>query len=116
MIVPPSPKKNMIGQSQQNYRATFSPTACGAHVFNQLLNIEKNIITGDFNSHHRTWYSPNNDRKGIAINNIIDDSTHTIMNDNKQPDVPCQLTANDSNPTHHLSPLPFTNIHTHTRY
>ena len=49
-------------------------------LFNQLHNLDSDIITGDFIAHHQTWHLPNNDHRGITIYNIIKNSTHTMIN------------------------------------
>ena len=57
-------------------------------LFTNLLNHNNNIITGDFNAHHHTRHSPTNDHRGITITDIINDSTHTIINDDKPTRLP----------------------------
>ena len=68
-------------------------------LFNQLFNFTNNIITGDFNAHHHSWHSPTNDHRGITINNIINNSTHTIINDNKPTRLPPQTHLQRQQPT-----------------
>ena len=60
---------------------------------------DNNIITGDLNAHHHTWYSPYTDHRGTTINNIINDSDYTIINENQPTRLPIPTHRQRQQPT-----------------
>lgn len=50
----------------------------------QRLHTARILISGDFNSHHYAWGSKHEDKKGMAIYELIKDHYFCILNDGRR--------------------------------
>ena len=69
------PRNSTISQQTEDKNITT--------LFNQLTNIKNSLIVGDVNAHSSLWHSPIADHRGEIIQNLLQNSDHTILNKNE---------------------------------
>ena len=67
-------------------------------LFNQLLNLQNNIITGDMNAHSNLWHSTLIDHRGKIISDIIQNSDHIAINMDTPTQIPFDKTQKTTSP------------------
>lgn len=65
------------------------------NTFNYLDTLTNHIISGDINAHSTTWHSNTDDHRGTLIADLLQQSTHIILN----TDTPTRLPHIDQSPT-----------------
>ena len=100
IYLPPKDSNNFLTNEEQDLD----------RLFNALLTIPNNIITGDINAHSNMWFSSHDDQRGKIIANIIDNSNHTTINTNTNTRVPFDTTQNKTSPDVTILPIHFIQI------
>jgi len=67
-------------------------------LFNHLLNLPNNIITGDINAHSTLWHSTLVGHRGRIITDIIQNSDHIAINTDTPTRIPFDKTQNTTSP------------------
>ena len=68
------------------------------NTFDFLTGTKHNIITGDVNAHSTLWHSTTDDHRGETIADLILESDHIILNENKPTRKPNNADQQDTSP------------------
>ena len=67
---------------------TQTEDAATTNCLEYVTGLTDSVVTGDFNAHSSSWHSPITDHRGNLISDIIEQSTHRILNTDTPTRIP----------------------------